>query len=83
MIYANGKNSQEELMLAPYNCSNWGPLINHHDQGNCASLRIVINCRIRVLLYSKIKIKKGEQLLYNYNSDVNEYPTEGFSDLKK
>jgi hypothetical protein len=83
MFYANGKNSEEELILAPYNCMNWGPLINHHDVGNCNSLRIVINRRIRVLLYSKRKIIKGEQLLYNYNSSWNEYPTEGLVDMAK
>jgi SET domain-containing protein len=83
MFYANGKNSEEELILAPYNCSNWGPLINYDKTGNCATLRIVINRQIRVLIYSKQKIKKHEQLLYNYNSEVNEYPTKGFVDLKK
>jgi hypothetical protein len=58
MFYANGKNSKEELILAPYNCMNWGPFINHDNEGNCASLRIVINQQIRVLIYAKKKIKK-------------------------
>jgi hypothetical protein len=36
-----------------------------------------------VLIYSKKKINAGEQLLYNYNLEVNEYPTQGFRDLTK
>lgn len=71
MFYANGKDSEEELILAPYNCSNWGPLINYAEKGNCASLRTVIKRQIRVLIYSTQKIKKSEQLLYNYNSYVH------------
>jgi hypothetical protein len=32
MHYAYGKNGREELMLTPYMCSNWAPLINSPNQ---------------------------------------------------
>ena len=80
MCYGNGRTSREELMLAPLNCSNWGPLLNHSNRGNCGSLRVVIEGKIRLLLYSKKDIKAHEELLYNYNGFYSDYPTEGFED---
>jgi hypothetical protein len=59
MIYTHGKDSRSELILTPFMCSNWGPLINHRDVGNCSSLRAIINGKIRVLIYSLRRIEAG------------------------
>ena len=80
MFYGNGETSHDELMLVPINCSSWCSLLNHHNKGNCASLRVVVDGRIRVLLYTKRVIRAGEELLYSYNGFYKGYPTEGFED---
>ena len=60
-------------MLVPFNCSNWGPLLNcsilveGKSNHNCMSIRLLIKGIPRVLIYSNRMIKKGEELLYNYN----------------
>jgi hypothetical protein len=64
MHYASGPTGKEELMLVPFNCSNWAPLINspNHDtpkDQNCASARIIIDGRIRVIIYTTRAIKSN------------------------
>jgi SET domain-containing protein len=68
-------------VLAPINICNFGPLLNHSDEGNCSSLRIIIDGSIRVLLYTTKKVVMGEELLYDYNGFHDEYPTDGFEKL--
>jgi SET domain-containing protein len=63
-------------MLAPFNYSNWVPLINCPNRDspkdqNCATIRIIIEGQIRVILYTTKAIKKGEELLYDYNGLMN------------
>lgn len=78
MLYCHGETSKDELILAPINICNFGPLLNHSDDGNCASLRIIIDDSIRVLLYTTKKVEIGEELLYDYNGFHDEYPTAEF-----
>jgi hypothetical protein len=59
MLYHHGATSEQELVLAPLNICNFGPLLNHSDDGNCASLRIIIDGSIRVLLYTTRKVAAG------------------------
>jgi hypothetical protein len=51
------------------------PLINDLEKNNnCLAATAVIDKRIRVIIYSRRKIKKGEQLGYAYNRlDENVY----------
>lgn len=83
MLLFQGKNSKEELVLAPINCSNWGPLLNHSEKGNCSTVRVIINDCVRVLMFATKNIKAGEELLYNYNNYYREFPTDEFEDLSK
>ena len=59
MIYHQGATSEQELVLAPLNICNFAPLLNHSDDGNCASIRVIIDGSIRVLLYTKRKVATG------------------------
>ena len=47
-------------------------------QQNLRSLRCRFNGKITVLLYTSRNVKKGEQLLYDYNEDKSLYPTDDF-----
>jgi SET domain-containing protein len=82
MLYHHGGTSGQELVLAPVNLCNFGPLLNHSEKGNYSSLRIIIDGSIRVLLYTTRKVAKGEELLYNYNGFYDEYPTDDFGQHK-
>ena len=81
MTYGFGSTCSEELVAAPFNCCGLGPLINHANRGNCNSLKLVVEEKIRILIYAGRLIKAGEELLYNYNGgSMNEYDTEGVED---
>lgn len=59
MLYNHGETSARELILVPVRTCNWGPLINHRNDGNCGSVRLIIDKKIHVLIYSKIDITAG------------------------
>lgn len=84
MFYANGKDGISELVLSPFNYSNWSIFINHApaSKSNCSSLRIIVDGIIRVIIYSNRNIKKGEQLLYDYNGFFEEVNTSAYKDLR-
>lgn len=75
MLYIQGPTSKEELVLVPINCSSWTGLINHSSRGNCAVVRVIVGNTVRVLLYARKNIEAGEELLFNYNSCFNQFPT--------
>ena len=60
MLYIQGRTSQEEFVLAPVNCSNWGSLLNHSDKANCSTLRVIIDQSVRLILYTTKSIQPGE-----------------------
>ena len=80
MTYVYGSTCSEELVIAPFNCFSYGPLLNHAKKGNCKSLKVVIDGKIRILIYTTKMIKADNELLYNYNGEMEEYDTEGFED---
>lgn len=79
LLYGNSpKNS---LIITVISVSSLGPLINHSDNPNCASLRCVINKEPKIIIYTLKSIKVGEQLTYSYNSGIGNYPTGDFIEL--
>lgn len=45
-------------------------------------MRIIVDGIIRVIIYSNRNIKKGEQLLYDYNGFFEEVNTSAYKDLR-
>lgn len=63
-----GSTPDISLIVTVLNSASLGPLINHANSANCASLRCVIRGLPKVIIYSTKKIDPGVQLFYSYNS---------------
>lgn len=63
------------MLITVLKHASLGPLLNHSSKNqNCAIIRIYVGGLVRILIYTVKKIKKGEELCYNYNSGSSYYP---------
>jgi len=62
MLYTlfKGKQASKSIMIGPMQNCGYVPLINDlAEKNNCASVTAVVNKRIRIIIYTTKKIKKG------------------------
>ncbi|TNV79602.1 hypothetical protein FGO68_gene11366 [Halteria grandinella] len=79
-------DSDTSLSIIPEKHSNIGRYFNSinnknvdsRKKQNVRSIRCQLDGKVTVLLYTKRAVKKGEQLLYNYNEAKECYPTDDF-----
>jgi hypothetical protein len=79
-------DSDTSLSIIPEKYSNIGrffnginnKLLESKKKQNLRSIRCQLDGKVTVLLYTKRPVKKGEQLLYNYNEAKECYPTDDF-----
>lgn len=66
MSFIEHLDTTKSLFLGPILHCGYIPLINDLDHNNCASIKCVLNGKLRILIYTTQKIVKGEQLGYSY-----------------
>eukprot|EP00347_Sterkiella_histriomuscorum_P019555 403341187 len=79
-------DSDTSLVIAPQKYSNVGRFFNSINKSskeskkkqNIRSIRCQIDGKATVMIYTQRNVKKGEQLLYDYNEAKNMYPTDDF-----
>lgn len=73
MFLRKGKNADETLFIVPRKYTNIARYINgvHPDnkhQINVKNVKVRVQGRSAIILYTSRPIKKGENLYYNYNA---------------
>lgn len=79
-------DSDNSLVIAPMKFSNVGRYFNSINKSckeskkkqNIKSMRCQIDGKATVLIFTKRSVKKGEELLYDYNEAKDLYPTNDF-----
>lgn len=68
--YCRGPSMSTTFVICPHEYWSFGPILNYTKlkKANCQSLKYITDKGIEVIIYATKDIKKGEQLLYDYNA---------------
>lgn len=61
----------KSVILAPFHVSGYITLINQSQNANCTATTVIINNRIRVIVYTNKKIEKNTQLFIDYDWETD------------
>jgi hypothetical protein len=78
---SEGPEMTKTFSIIPTEYWSFGPILNHADGGksNCRSLRFIGENGVEIIIFAEKPIRKGEQLLYDYNlGGGGHYETNGF-----
>lgn len=68
--FCQGPSMSTTFVIRPIEYWSFGPILNYTKIGkaNCQTLKCMTERGIEVIIYSTKDIKKGSQLLYDYNA---------------